>query len=120
MQKSTGLLAIAAIAVVIAGCSFSFGAADESGKKWIAMIEKHKKALAEDKFDAAAFKSDATPIANELKSKRDPDEKKVLLSEQVLADFKRVSEEYEKLLAEKGNIEAQAAYAEMLKIWQTD
>jgi hypothetical protein len=120
MQKVAGLFTVVLLALAVTGCSFSFGAADESGKKWIALIEKHHKALQEGKFDAAAFKTEAKPIADELKSKRDPDQKKVLLSEQVLADFKRVSDDFEKLLGEKGTEEQQAAYSEMVKIWTTD
>ncbi|MCB9892978.1 MAG: hypothetical protein H6839_00845 [Planctomycetes bacterium] len=119
MQKVAGLLVFALVAVMLAGCSFSMGA-DEPGKKWIAMIEKHKKALEDGKFDAAAFKTEAKPLAEELKKHRDKKEKKVLLSETVLADFKRVSNEFETLLKEKGTPEQQQAYLDMIKIWTTD
>ncbi|MEZ5991581.1 MAG: hypothetical protein R3E76_04440 [Planctomycetota bacterium] len=115
-RKATALLALFLLSMTVIGCSFGTGA-NETGKKWIALIEKHKAALQEGKFDAAAFKTEATPIAEELKKKRDPDQKKVLMTEKVLEDFKRVSKEFETLLAQKGTPEQQQAYLDVLDIW---
>jgi hypothetical protein len=119
MKKIAGLAILVAMLFGVAGCNVTIGA-DESGKKWIAMIEKHKKLLEEGKFDAAAFKAEAKPLAEDLKKHRNKEEKKVLLSEKVLADFKRVSKEFETLLKEKGTPEQQAAYLEMIAIWTED
>lgn len=118
---ATKLAGLAALVLVlaIAGCNFSMGA-DATGKKWIELIKKHHTALEEGKFDAEAFKKEARPIAEELKEKRDPDEKKVLLTDEVLAEFKKVSNEFETLLQEKGTLEQQVAYLEMVKIWTED
>lgn len=117
--KATGLLALVLICVAISGCNVSFGA-DATGKKWIALMEKHKKALEEDKFDIAAFKAEAKPIADELAQKKDKTQNKVLLSDDVLADFKRVSNEFEELLKKKGTNEQVQAYLEILAIWTGD
>lgn len=119
MQKLNVLLVFVLAAAVLTGCSFGMGA-DEPGRKWIGLMDKHKKALEEGKLDVAAFKAEATPIAEELKKHRDKEQKKVLLSDEVLTEFKRASNEFEKLLDEKGTPEQRQAYVEILAIWTTD
>lgn len=122
MNRTIGVLSVAVMVAVLGSCSFSIGGnpADEAGKKWIALIEKHKAEFEAGKFDAAAFKSEGTPIAEELKKHRDEKEKKVLLTDEVLKDFKRVTDEFEGLLQSKGTPEQQQAYLDLVKIWTDD
>lgn len=119
MNKAVRVFSVAVMVAVLASCSFSIGGnpADEAGKKWIALIEKHKAEFEVGKFDAVAFKSEGTPIAEELKKHRDEKEKKVLLTDEVLKDFKRVTDEFEKLLQDKGTPEQQQAYLDLVNIW---
>jgi hypothetical protein len=115
MRTVAGLTAVVLLVFVTAGCHFTVGA-DEPGKKWIALLDKHKALLKQGKFDAKAFQAEAKPIAEDLKKHRGSNPK-VYFSDKVLADFKRAMKEFEDLMKEKGTPEQQKAYLDMRQIW---
>ena len=119
MKKLAGLAVLVAILFSVTACNVTIGA-DEDGKKWIALMDKHKKLLEEGKFDAKAFKAEAKPIAEALKKHRGSSDQVTFRSEDVLKDFKRSIDEFQKVLQEKGTQEDVEAYLEMKQLWNFD
>ena len=116
MKKLAGLAVLVAILFSVTACNVTIGA-DEDGKKWIALMDKHKKLLEEGKFDAKAFEAEAKPIAEALKKHRGSSDQVSFRSEDVLKDFKRATNEFENVLKEKGSEEQKKMYLDIRDLW---
>lgn len=111
MQKATGLLALIML-VFAMGCQVS---ADEPAQKWIDFMKKHNAKIHDGTFKADEFKAEGTPLAAELTAKVDPKEKKLLMTESVLNEWKKVHDDFDIAVAKVGNREAQTAFLEVTK-----
>lgn len=111
MQKATGLLALFLLAFVM-GCQVS---ADEPARKWITFMEKQNAKIRDGSFKADEFKAEGAPLAAELTAKVDPNEKKLLMTEGVLNDWKKVHDDFDNACKEKFNMEAQKVFEEVTK-----
>lgn len=111
MQKATGLLALIML-VFAMGCQVS---ADEPAQKWIDFMKAQNAKIRDGSFKADEFKAQGKPLAAELTAKVDPKEKKLLMTEGVLNEWKKVHDDFDNACKEKLNMEAQAAFEEVTK-----
>ena len=112
MRKVAGLFAILVVAMLV-GCT---APADAPATKWVSYLDKHKALINEGKFNVDDFKKEGAPIADELAKAVDPKEKKLMMTEKVLAEWNRAIKEFVDVAGEK-NVEALLAYNEVSQPW---
>jgi hypothetical protein len=115
MKKTAGLLALLLVSFMLSACG---APADQPAKNWIAFLDKHKPLLANEKFDAAAFKAEGQPLVAELKKHSDASTGKILMTEPVLAEWQRANKEFGEacdVRSEKtGDMAATTAFVELV------
>jgi hypothetical protein len=114
MKKVTGLFALMVLAMLV-GCS---SPADEPATKFVTFLDKHKAAISAGTFDAKAFEAEGKPLVDELNKHVDAKEKKILMTEKVLAEWNRATTEFEtaadKMNKDKGDPTAVIAYLALI------
>lgn len=121
MRKQLGLVLLFAMCMGLTGCS---APADEPARQWIQFLEKHQTLLESDDFNVESFKDEGLPLAKEINKHRNPDNGKILMTEDVLTEWKRVNKEFGKAI-DKYSLDhndpgPSASYAELVDIVVAD
>lgn len=107
MRSKLTLILPSLLCLLIAACG---APADESTTKLVAALDKHTALLKEDKFKVEDFDAETKPILDEMEKHRNPDSKRIEVTEPVQKEFQRATAAFVAATEEKGDIVAMLAW----------
>lgn len=107
MQAKLKLILPALLCLLLASCG---APADDSTTKLVAALDKHTALLKEGKFKVEDFDAETKPILDEMEKHRNPDSKRIEVTEPVQKEFQRATAAFVAATEEKGDIVAMLAW----------
>lgn len=112
MTAKLKLMVPALLCLLLAACG---APADDSTSKLVAALDKHTALVKEGKFKAEDFDAETKPILDEMEKHRNPDSKRIEVTEPVQKEFQRATAAFEAATEEKGDIVAMLAWEKVRK-----
>lgn len=107
MQAKLKLILPALLCLLLAACG---APADDSTSKLVAALDKHTALLKEGNFKVEDFEAETKPILDEMEKHRNPDSKRIEVTEPVQKEFQRATAAFVAATEEKSDIVAMLAW----------